>query len=137
MSEYIFSSNEYYTALAQEELVGSKCKKCGNVHFPPRQICSECFGEEMEAVKFSGKGTLEAYTIVHIASTAMIEAGFGRKNPHCAGIVRLEEGPAISAQILGVDVLAPESIKIGMPLQAVFIQRGSEEDSKTYLGFQA
>ena len=137
MTEYTFSTNEFYAVLAEEKLVGSKCKKCGYVHFPPRQICSECFSEEMEPLEFSGKGTLEAYTIVHIASTAMIEAGYGRKNPHCAGIVRLEEGPTISAQILGVDVLAPETIKIGTPLQAVFIKRGNEDEQKTYLGFQA
>ena len=35
------------------------------------------------------------------------------------------EGPRISAQILGVDVAHPENIKIGTPLTADFVERGS------------
>ena len=56
----------------------------------------------------SGEGKLLAFTTVHIAPTAMIEAGYDRKNPYCTGIVQLDEGPAISAQILGVDPTKPE-----------------------------
>ena len=69
----------------------------------------------MSWVDMGTKGTLAAFTVVHIASTAMIEAGYGRQNPHCAGIVKLENGLSISAQILGVDTADPPSIKIGTP----------------------
>ena len=51
---------------------------------------------------FGGR-ELEAFTAVHIGLTAMIEAGYDRFNPYCSGIVKLAEGPSISAQILGVD----------------------------------
>jgi uncharacterized OB-fold protein len=136
MSEYDFTSVGFYNALNEKKLLGSKCMKCGKVHFPPREICVKCLSSDLEPIEFSGKGTLEAYTVVYIATTEMIEAGYGRDNPHCAGIVRLEEGPAISAQILGVDVSAPESIKIGIPVQATFVERGSDDNKKTYLGFQ-
>jgi uncharacterized OB-fold protein len=67
----------------------------------------------------------------------MIEAGYSRDNPYCAAIVRLQEGPAISAQVLGVDLSNPaQSVKIGMPVKAVFLERGEGEAKKTYLGFE-
>jgi uncharacterized OB-fold protein len=90
----------------------------------------------MEWAEMSGKGELLAFTTVHIAPSAMIEAGYDRKNPYCTGIVRLAEGPAISAQILGVDPAKPEEIEIGTPLRATFVQRGEGETARTYLAFE-
>ena len=82
------------------------------------------------------RGKLVAFTTVHIAPTAMIEAGYDRKNPYCAGIVQLEGGPSISAQIIGVDAANPEEIQIGMPLKLAFVQRGEGEKAQTYLAFE-
>jgi uncharacterized OB-fold protein len=67
----------------------------------------------------------------------MLEAGYGRENPYCTGIVQLDEGPSISAQILGVDVKNPAGIKIGMPLTIDFVERGEEEAQRTFLAFKA
>jgi uncharacterized OB-fold protein len=52
--------------------------------------------------------------------------------------VQLEEGPSISAQILGVDATRPEEIAIGTPLQVAFVQRAEGPDGKerTYLAFE-
>ena len=44
----------------------------------------------------------------------MGEKGYGRDNPCCSGIVTLEEGPRISAHILGVDGNNPQDIKTDM-----------------------
>ena len=66
----------------------------------------------------------------------MIEAGYGRENPHCSGIVALDNGLSISAQILGVDPLNPDKIKIGSPVKAVFIDRGEGEQKETFLAFE-
>ena len=65
----------------------------------------------------------------------MLEAGYSRKNPYCVGIVRTVEGPMISAFIQGVDVSHPESIKVGTPMVADFVERGEGEAKKTFLAF--
>jgi uncharacterized OB-fold protein len=90
----------------------------------------------MTWVELFTKGTLVAFTVVNIASTAMINAGYGRENPHCSGIVKLENGLSISAQILGVVTANPESIQIGLPVEAVFIDRGEGDQKETFLAFQ-
>jgi uncharacterized OB-fold protein len=106
------------------------------LHLPPRPICPDCYGQELAWQAFSGRGKLLAFTTVHIAPTAMLEAGYGRDKPYCAGIVQLEEGPAISAQILGVDVGHPSEIEVGAPLQATFVRRGKGDEARTYLAFE-
>jgi len=87
-------------------------------------------------VTFSGKGTLLAYTVIFVPSLMMAHAGYDAKNPYCVGVVALEEGPQISAQILNVDVSHPENIKIGSPLTMTTIKRGGEDNSKSYLAFK-
>lgn len=137
MGDMNFTSKYFYTALAEKKLVGSRCKKCGTLHMPITSMCKTCKSIEMEAVEFSGKGKLVAFSIIYIAPTAMIQAGYDRKNPYCAGIVQLEEGPSICGQLMEVDVLHPETIKIGTQVVSTFIERGENEAKKTYLGFRA
>ena len=134
--------NDYFTQadftkhLAEKKLMGSRCKTCGTTYLPPKSLCSDCYGDEMEWVEIEGKGKLKAFTTIHIAPTAMIEAGYSRENPYCSGIVELDNGLAISAQIVGVDAAQPGSISIGMPLQVEFIARGEAEQARTYLAFR-
>jgi uncharacterized OB-fold protein len=90
----------------------------------------------MQWVEMGTRGTLSAFTSVHIASTAMIEAGYGRENPHVSGIVTLENGLSISAQIIGVDAAEPEKISIGTPVEVAFIERGDGENVETFLAFE-
>jgi uncharacterized protein len=134
MSE--FNHTTHYAALGEKKLVGSHCAACDKTYYPARPMCPQCHGAQMEAVEFSGKGKLAAYSIIYIAPTAMIEAGFDRKNPYCAAVVELEEGPRICAQLVGMDVKQPQTIAIGQPVTAIFLVRGEGEAAKTFLGFQ-
>lgn len=131
-----FNGTSFYQFLAENKLMGSRCRSCGALHLPPRALCPACYGGEMEWVEMGGAGKLLAFTTVHIAPTGMIEAGYGRDKPYCAGIVQLAEGPAISAQILGVDPARPQEIEIGAPLRVAFVQRGEGEAARTYLAFE-
>ncbi|HKJ27834.1 MAG TPA: Zn-ribbon domain-containing OB-fold protein [Anaerolineales bacterium] len=136
MSEANFTKGAFSQNLAEHKIIGSECAKCGTQFLPPRPMCPECFSGEMKPVEMGTRGTLAAFTVVHIASTAMIEAGYGRENPHCSGIVELENGLRVSAQILGVDTSQPELIEVGTPLEAVFVTRGEGEGVETFLMFQ-
>jgi uncharacterized OB-fold protein len=136
MSDREFTGSSFYHFLGEGKLMGSRCQACGTLHVPPRPMCPDCFGDEMAWEEMNGEGELLAYTAVHIAPTVMIEAGYDRKHPYCTGIVQLAEGPAISAQILGVEASRPEDIEIGMPLRVAFVQRGEGEAQRTYLAFE-
>lgn len=137
MSEIDSTYTAYNAHLAEKKLIGSRCTACGKTYLPPRTLCTNCQKNAMETFEFSGKGKLAAYTVIYFGPTAMKEAGYDNKNPYCAGIVDLEEGPRISAQILGVDIAHPERIQIGTPLTVEYIERGEGEAKKIFLGFKA
>jgi uncharacterized OB-fold protein len=136
MPEREFTHNSFQTYLGEHKLMGSRCASCNSLYVPPRPLCSNCFGETMTWEELGGQGNLRAFTVVHIATSAMIEAGYGRENPYFSGIVKLDEGPSISAQILGADAAHPEQLAIGTPLKAVFIERGEGEEEKSFLAFE-
>jgi len=136
VGEREFDATSFYQFLGEHKLMGSRCRSCGALHVPPRPLCPACYSQEMRWEELGGRGKLVAFTIIHIAPTTMIEAGYSRDNPYCTGIVRLAEGPAISAQILGVDPTKLEEIEIGMPLRVVFVRRGEGEAQRTYLAFE-
>lgn len=131
-----FSKASYQHHLNEHKLMGVRCRSCNTLYLPPRPICPDCYSEDISWEELSHEGELAAFTVIHIAPTAMIEAGYGRDNPYCSGIVKLMEGPSISAQILGVDVNHPETIKIGAHLKAEFLEREAGEEKKTFLAFQ-
>jgi hypothetical protein len=137
MGKRDFDGTSFYQYLGEKKLMASRCQSCGALHLPPRALCPSCYGEEMVWEEMAGRGKLVAFTTIHIAPTAMIEAGYGRKNPYCTGIVRLAEGPAISAQIVGIDPSKPGEIQIGTPLHVTYVERGEGEEKRTFLAFEA
>ena len=91
------------------DLIGSSCKECKELQFPGRTICN-C-GSETEEYMFSGKGTIVTYTIISSAP-----AGFEEYSPYVVAIIKLEEGPTISTQIVN----SPEEIEVGKQVVSVF-----------------
>ncbi len=132
-----FTAASFSEYLNEKKLMGSRCPTCNESFLPPRALCPHCFSDELAWTEFSGKATLAAFTAIAIAPTAMIEAGYGRDNPYLAGIVELEEGVKMSAQILGLDASQPETVKIGTPLKVAFVERGEDGAKKFFLAFEA
>ncbi len=132
-----FTEASFAEFLNEKKLMGTHCSACEEKFLPPRALCSNCYSDQLDWVEFSGKATLAAFTSIAIAPTAMIKAGYGRDNPYMAGIVELDEGVKMSAQILGLDASKPEEVKIGTPLKVAFLERGEEDEKQTFLAFEA
>jgi uncharacterized protein len=116
MPDVPFNHSGYLQHLAEGRLAAVRCQACQALLFPPRSLCPNCYASQMEWLPLSGRGTLLAYTLIYIGLPAMAAAGYDRQNPYISGVVRLAEGPAISALII-----SPETEPaVGMPMRAVF-----------------
>ncbi len=136
MEQRPFSDISFEQFLKEEKLMGSKCKACQARYVPPRPICIECHGSDMEWIELRGEGSLAAFTCISVGTPAMVSRGYNRKNPYCSGVVELEEGGRVDARIDGVDTKKPETIQVGMPLKAKFLHREGAEAQKTELVFE-
>jgi uncharacterized protein len=131
-----FTAYSFQQFLNDEHLMASICKKCQEVYLPVRAICPKCGQSDLEWIELSGKGKLAAFTSVYIGPSFMNELGFGRDKPYLVGIVELEEGPRISARLLGLNPLDPASVKIGASLVFAPNMIGKGEHVRNQLAFQ-
>jgi uncharacterized OB-fold protein len=92
-------------------LEGTICKNCGAKFFPPREVCTECKSTDMQAHEFDGHGSLYSFTTVYQAPM-----GFESQVPYSVGMVKLDEGPMIEAQLSDVN---PDDLKIGQRVEMV------------------
>ena len=70
-------------------------------------MCPECKGESFKPYVFSGKGEIYSFSDLYQAPH-----GFEQNLPYTVALVKLEEGPTITAQL--TDIHAGEAT-IGMP----------------------
>lgn len=92
-------------------LVGEVCPSCENKIFPPRDVCPHCGGEARQQFAFSGKGEVFSFTTVSEAP-----AGYEESAPYTVALVKLVEGPMVTAQLTDLGEKSPE---IGMPVEMV------------------
>jgi uncharacterized OB-fold protein len=101
-------------------LVGEICPHCQVKIFPPRDICPDCGQEARESYQFSGRGEVYSFTTVYEAP-----AGFEEGAPYTVALVKLEEGPMVTAQLTD---LGEGATAIGMPVEMVTRKLRSDGD---------
>ncbi|MBC7259790.1 MAG: Zn-ribbon domain-containing OB-fold protein [Chloroflexi bacterium] len=92
-------------------LTGEVCHTCGAKLFPPRDVCPECAKPAYEPFQFAGKGEVYSFTVLSDAP-----AGYEAYEPYPVALVKLQEGPLVTAQLTDVD---PQDVRIGMPVEMV------------------
>jgi uncharacterized OB-fold protein len=92
-------------------LTGEVCHTCGAKLFPPRDVCPECAKPAYEPFAFEGRGEVYSYSLLTQAP-----AGYEAYAPYPVALVKLQEGPLVTAQLTDVD---PEDVRIGMPVEMV------------------
>jgi len=108
---------EFLRGLARGVLVGSKCRACGFVMFPPSQACRQC-GSGTEALELSGEARLETYTKICAKPSS-----FQHYPDYIVAVGRMKEGPAVVAWLEGADL---DLLKPGMRLRLKVKKREPE-----------
>lgn len=103
-------------------LVGEVCPHCNTKIFPPRDVCPECTREAKTLFQFSGRGEIYSYTTVYDAP-----AGFEDSAPYTVALVRLDEGPIITAQLTDTN---GHNVEIGMPVEMVTRKLRNDGDER-------
>jgi uncharacterized OB-fold protein len=106
-------------------LVGEVCPHCDARLFPPRDVCPHCGGEAKNPFAFSGRG--EVYSYTHMTDAP---AGFEESAPYTVALVRLVEGPLVTAQLTD---LGDRQVEIGMPVEMVTRRIRSDGDERGVL----
>jgi uncharacterized OB-fold protein len=113
------ATGPYWAAAREQRLVMPRCEDCGLYHFYPRTLCPHCSSPQLQWMQVSGAGTVYSFTVIHRAPSP----AFAGAVPYVVAAVKLAEGPHMMTNVVGI---APDTVRIGMPVQVVF-HKFSEE----------
>jgi hypothetical protein len=104
----------YWEGTRAHELRLQFCTECREHFFYPRIFCPRCLSDAVEWRAVSGRGTLLSYVL-----SARPAPGFENELPYAIAIVKLDEGPHLMTNIVGME-LTPQNLPAGMPVEVVF-----------------
>ncbi len=82
------------------------------MNFPPRLVCPECQKRDLVEIKLAEKGKVISYTVIRVPPQQFIDQA-----PYAVGIVKLDDGVNLMAQIVDCDF---EDLKVGMRVRIEF-----------------
>ncbi len=91
----------------EDALLGSKCKKCGGVFFPPREWCAACYEPTCETIVLSGEGILESFALMERKQAYSVV-----EPPFVIGEVLLPEGVHVYTTINLRSEVSSEEAKV-------------------------
>jgi uncharacterized OB-fold protein len=106
----------FWDGLKERRFLLPKCNTCGAWYFPPaycKNHKNEPFFGSLSWTAASGRGKIVAFNITRTA----LRAAFKDDVPYVYALIRLEEGPIISSNIINCDA---NSVYIDMPVSIVF-----------------
>jgi hypothetical protein len=108
----------FWLAAAQGRLSIQRCSSCAIHYFYPRPFCPHCGSGEVSWTTVSGRATLISYVINYRPLPP-----FAPDVPMVVALVRLEEGPHLMTNIVGIPP-DPEHLPLDLPLIVTFVERG-------------
>jgi uncharacterized OB-fold protein len=95
---------------ARYRLEGQRHRATGEVRFPPEPAAG-ADSQAWEPYELSGDGTIYSFSVVR-----QPPAGYEEQGPYILALVKLAEGPLITAQLTDCE---PEQVAIDLPVEVV------------------
>lgn len=112
----------------EPHLEAVKCGKCGELFFPKRTRCINCFVEEMEEVALSKRGKIYSYTIVRHETP-----GYSGPLPYAVGAVELPGGIVILSPLTQCNL---KELKIGMDVELILEKLYDDEGGNEVISYK-
>ncbi len=65
--------NDFIDHLEKGQVMGTRCNECGQVYFPPRADCCQCFASDVQWFEITGSGILATYSRLSYAPVGFEE----------------------------------------------------------------
>jgi uncharacterized OB-fold protein len=111
----------------EPRLVSNECLDCRARFFDARMACAKCGKREFRRVAHPPLGTVESFTIVHRAAE-------GVPTPYISAVVRLEDGTAVKANVIGC-VPDLNHVRLHMPVQLRTFIAGTDDRGTEAVAF--
>jgi uncharacterized OB-fold protein len=102
----------FYEAAKRHVLTVQKCNQCGQLRFPPLELCPNCWSTDQTWQEIEPTGTVWSYVVYHRA----LDPSKKDEIPYVVGRVKTDAGPVFTVRL---DV-PPGQARVGMPVVATW-----------------
>ena len=103
----------FWEAAKRHELRLQQCRACGKIWYPFGPLCPYCWSREYDWTRVSGRGRVTSWVVFH----QPYFDGFKPELPYNVVQVKLEEGPQMLSNLVGVP---NDAIRMDMPVEVCF-----------------
>lgn len=114
------------------ELLGIRCRSCGEVIFGLHPLCPNCSSPEYEQVTLGIQGKIRNYTILHIPP----HQDWKGPVPYVVAEIEFPGGAITTTQVVDIDPTNTR-IDIGMPVQIELREADRDEDDESIMIYVA
>ncbi len=116
------------------QLLGSRCRLCGEMAFPAQQDCRSCSGQDTELVELGDRGTLWTWTIQSFMPKTPYHSDETPETfrPYGVGYVEMPGGLRVESRL---QENTPEELQIGMPMQLQIEPFRTDEHGNQLMNF--
>ncbi|MFJ8823738.1 bifunctional MaoC family dehydratase N-terminal/OB-fold nucleic acid binding domain-containing protein [Streptomyces sp. NPDC102467] len=107
----------FWEGVTEHRLLIQRCRGCETLRFPWLPGCNACGGRQWDTVRAGGEGTVFSYVVMHHPPFPAFDP------PYAVGLIELAEGVRIVSNVVGV---APDKVRIGMPVRLEFMRADAE-----------
>jgi hypothetical protein len=118
-------TSEYFRALAEGKILGTRCNACNLVFLPPRPDCSECW-QKTEWVELPHHGKVATFAVVDYPGEGFIEdlQSVNSKLPCVIVYVEIE---GVDTKLMSrLEDCDPKDVSIGMEVEARFVENPNQ-----------
>jgi uncharacterized OB-fold protein len=134
--KYIAVKDDFFSKplypLEKVNLMGTRCRDCGEVFMGKAIACQQCQSENLESIALSRTGKLYSYTINWNKPPGDYKVPEPFR-PYAVGLVELPEGIRLVSVLTGVDF---DKIKIGIPLELSVEELYKDKEDNTVVTFK-
>jgi len=99
----------YWEGLKEGNVYATKCKKCGEIYYPPQVDCPHCLTSDVEWIQLL-EGTLETFTQAYLKPQGFTHY----EHDYIIAIVKAAEGVKVMGWLEDIDV---KVAKVGMSVK--------------------
>jgi uncharacterized OB-fold protein len=104
----------FWDGLIEGKVYATKCKRCGELYYPPQVDCFKCLTSDVEWIALSDEGVIETFTESHLKPQGFIHY----EKPYIISIVKTPEGAKVMGWLEGIDV---DKVRVGLNVKITTI----------------
>jgi uncharacterized OB-fold protein len=109
VTEAPLTVHTFFERAREGQLTGIKCRGCGALAIPPKELCPECGQRAWSTVPLSGEGAIASFTVIRVAPR-----GHAGDTPYAIAAVRLAEGVSLLGRVVDLPL---EKLAVGLKVR--------------------